>query len=295
MPPDHWPFADTVPPGLIVPSVRPASANVWALPTGYRPIGSSLAEKAVVAIVPAQDEEETIGQVLTQLDRLPLKEAIVVVNGSSDRTLSLVAKRRCRVIHVKPSLGHDVGRAVGAAATSADIYLFLDADIPIAAEDLMPFLLAVAGGVDVALNDNARTLGIPQLLHSVNIAKNFLNQALGRPDLGTCSLTTVPHALSHRAVEVITPARLAVPPLAHANAVLAGLNVRAVHSVDVTSTNRRRDPRSPTRAARVLERLIIGDHLEALQWVTSHRGPRGGYDDRMRRRDLLSTPPTFDP
>lgn len=242
------------------------------------------AARRAAAVVPAQNEERTIGAVLRQLRRLPLDEVIVVVNGSRDRTAEIAAAHGCRVIEIAGSLGHDVGRAVGAALADADICLFTDADIIVPAEDLAPFLRAVEDGVDVALNDLDRIIALPHRRHVVTLAKTFLNHVLDRPDLGLNSLTGVPHALSRRAVETIGWQRLAVPPVAHAAAVLAGLRVRAVHPVNVAARNRVHRYDSPTRLPIVLERLILGDHLEALELVKAARGARGGREDTLRQR-----------
>ncbi len=181
-----------------------------------------------------------------------------------------------------------MGRALGVlAAGKADVWLFTDADMPIEAEDFVPFLRAAADGVDLALNDITDFVPTGGPRHVVSVAKDFLNRVLGRPDLALNSLTAVPHALSHRAVITIGPARLAVPPLAHAVAVLEGLNVRAVHGVDVVGPNRVHSPQSADRSPTALERLILGDHIEALTEVSHRLGVRGGIPDRIRHREVL--------
>lgn len=249
----------------------------------------SLGELRAVAILPVQDEADTLPLVLQQVRRLPLSEIVVVVNGSKDRSADIARANGCHTIVFTESLGHDVGRSVGAAAVDADIYLFADADIVISAENLMPFVWAVAQGTDVALNDLSRIIGRGH--DNVSLAKSFLNHALGRPELGIASLTCVPHALSRKAVDVITPAHLAVPPIAHADAVLSGLVVRAVHGVDVVMTNRLHPIDSPSRSQMLLAKTIVGDHVEALHYVTAKLGPRGGFHDMQRRRDLLPGAP----
>jgi hypothetical protein len=248
------------------------------------PTYASISQKSV-AILAAQDEGRTIASVVEQLKRLSLREIIAVVNGSRDDTARAARSAGCRVIEFPQAIGHDVGRAVGAAAAlDAEAYLFVDADIVLRAEELMPFLGSVASGVDVALND-LRAWATP--IDAVNEAKLFLNLALGRPELGTASLTAVPNALSRRAVETIGPHRLSVPPLAHAVAVLAGLNVRPVHSVNVVSTNRQHPQSTPARAPASVQNLIIGDHLEAIGYILQQKGPRGGRSDGLRQRQLV--------
>ena len=241
----------------------------------------------VAAIVAARDEAATLPLVVHQLQRLPLLELIVVANGCVDGTAEAARSAGCRVIEYREPLGHDVGRALGAAQTQAEICLFADADIVLGAEYFMPFLLATAQGVDIALNDPRPFIPVPD---AVSTAKEFLNTALGRKDLGYASMTSVPHALRRSAIQRIGLDRLAVPPLAQAVGVLEGLLVRAVANVDVISTNRVHPLDSQPRSPRLLEETILGDHLEALQYVLRRQGARGGFSDAGRRRDLLTRP-----
>ena len=82
-----------------------------------------------------------------------------------------------------------------------DILLFTDADIVIPTSLLIPYVKAVESGVDVALN---RYNGITNTkhVHSVVLAKHALNAVLHRPDLVGTSMTTIPHALSRRALQM---------------------------------------------------------------------------------------------
>ena len=242
---------------------------------------------AAMAVVPARDEERTLPIVLAQLRRLPLQATIVVVNGSTDGTRGVAEASGCRVIGYPAALGHDVARAAGVVGQDPDIWLFTDSDLPIEAEDLVPFLRAAARGVDVALNDITPFLRSDGPRHVVSVAKDFLNRALGRADLGTNSLTAVPHAMTRRAVAAVTAPRLAVPPLAHAAAILEGLTVEAVHSVDVIAPNRIHAARVDDRSPQAVERLILGDHVEALAYVVQRLGARAGFSDLLRQRDVL--------
>ncbi|MFK4302643.1 hypothetical protein ABH892_002747 [Paenibacillus sp. RC254] len=229
--------------------------------------GDMLLRGTAAAVVSACNEESTIGGVLSELEKLPLTDIIVVLNGCTDGTRSIVAEHHPGVtlVSVPTRLGHDVGRAVGARMTQAEIVLFVDGDLPIPAFDLLPFLYAVDQGTDVALNDLSRHLPPYFRQDSVTRCKGFLNRVLRRPDLGASSLTAVPHALSRRSLELLGPAMLAVPPKAHAMAILHGMKVTAVHAVDVIGTNRKRTINIGKGNA--MEQLIVGDHAEALAAV----------------------------
>ncbi len=238
------------------------------------------APPAVSVIIPVMNERRTLGKVIREAFRVaPRTEVIAVVNGSTDGSLRIAQRSGAKVLAFPEPLGHDVGRAVGAREARGRVLLFIDADMVIPARLLRPFVDAVVQGVDVALNDYSGPVRKMQV-HNVVLAKHALNMLLGRPDLKGASLTAVPHAISRRALDAIGAESLAVPPLAHVKAVRAGLVVKRIRRVDVGSRNPIRLRRGRKRS---VERLIIGDHLEAIDWWTRHWGPRGGYEDLRER------------
>ncbi|MEK3731487.1 glycosyltransferase [Paenibacillus sp. FSL M8-0334] len=236
----------------------------------------------VSVVVPAMNEAERIGAVLAQAGAVhPQSEVIVVANGCRDQTEAIAARMGARVLSFPEPLGHDVGRSIGAREAKGGIILFIDSDMVISAEELKPFVYAVQSGVDVALNNYNGPIH-RQPVHRVILAKFTLNSMLGRSDLMGASMTAIPHALSRKALEVIGAEALSVPPKAMVTAVCRGLRVETVHSVEVGKRN-------PGRSAGAdpLERLVLGDHLEALYELAMQRGPRGGFSDGERRRDLV--------
>lgn len=242
--------------------------------------------KTIGAVVTAMNEEKAIPGVLEQLARLPLDELVIVVNGSTDHTFWSARKHgKAVIVHYVRPLGHDVGRAVGAKLIRSDIVLFLDGDFPIYAEHLVPFIDAVDKGTDVALNDITPYIDVFAGRDQVTIVKEMLNRSLGRSDLGSNSMTAVPHALSRKALETIGFANLMVPPKAQAIAVRDGLKVGTAMSVDVISKNRVRDKNTGT--ANPVASLIVGDHLEALGLLLRKEGARLHEADHIRNRDAL--------
>lgn len=237
-------------------------------------------------VLTAMNEEQSIPEVLKQLERLPADEAVFVVNGSTDQTFWYARLlTQGIVVHYPKALGHDVGRAIGAKLADADIVLFLDGDLPLQAEQLVPFIDAVAKGADVALNNIS-----PYIHHfagrdPVTICKEMLNRSMGRPDLQANSLTAVPHALSRKAIETIGAAGLMVPPKAQAIALRSGLKFSCPTSVDVISKNRIRDRN--TGRDNPVSRMIMGDHLEALDYLFRTDGARLVKTDRIRKRGVL--------
>lgn len=228
----------------------------------------------ISVIISARNEAQTLGQLLKQVSYLKPAEIIVVLNGCNDDSYQISRLHpQAIIVHCTESVGHDVGRAIGAKLSKGDILLFLDGDMVIPASQLFSFAAAVDDGIDVALNDLNPLLPSFGLSDDVTRSKLFLNYVLGRPDLGVGSMTAVPHALSRRALETIGYRELMVPPKAQALSILKKLRVEKVGTVDVIKHNRIR--RANTGAGNAMERLIIGDHAEAMFEVLSRRASGG--------------------
>ncbi|UUZ89541.1 glycosyltransferase [Paenibacillus sp. P25] len=238
--------------------------------------------KKVAAIVCVMNESHAIGKVLDELDRLPLHEIIVVINGSTDPSFDRVRAHPAApvIIHYDEPLGHDVGRSIGAKASQSDILLFLDGDTPVSYRKLLSFIRAIDKGADVALNDISPFIHRFHRRDSVSVIKEFVNRAMGRSDLMANSMTAVPHALSRAAVEAIGIENLSVPPLAQTIALSKRLKVTAPASVNVVRIS------SITRAHSPVTELVIGDHLEALHEAMRLGGTRLRFKDHMRKRHL---------
>jgi hypothetical protein len=246
-----------------------------------------------VACLCALNEERTIRAVLAEVASCPLVDLVgVVVNGSTDQTAELARSFRppgsCRVVVLEMAerLGHDAGRAVAAQwalTEGAEVLVFLDTDFVVKAADIAPFVQATRRGVDVALNGLSAVLAGWPSTGPVAAARTGLNAFLGRPDLGLDGLVAVPHALTRRAVETVAPGSLAVPPLALALAIMAGLTVEVVHTVNTVIPNRPSGERPRSRTAGEMSDLILGDHLEAISAILARRGARGGFSDLGRK------------
>ncbi|KAI7257077.1 hypothetical protein KC345_g10871 [Hortaea werneckii] len=241
-------------------------------------------EPYVSVIIPAMNEARTIARVIAGARGVhPRCEVIVIVNGSADQTADIARSSGANVIVYEQPLGHDVGRSAGAAAAKGEILLFTDGDLVIPASQLRPFVTAVSGGADIALNDYSGPVR-GRFPHPVVLSKHTLNLLLGRPDLKGCSLTAVPHAISRRALDVLGSGSLSRPPLAHARAVLDGLRVIAVHSVPVGKMNA---VRRKAGGSDPLQEIILRDHLEAVALLLERKGDRGGFSDGTRRREMV--------
>jgi len=95
----------------------------------------------VSLIIPALDEEKSIGSVLSAIPRQAVSEIIVVDNGSTDRTADVARHCGARVIS-EPRRGYGAACLAGIAEIDADceIVAFVDADFSDFPEDLEKLL-----------------------------------------------------------------------------------------------------------------------------------------------------------
>jgi glycosyltransferase involved in cell wall biosynthesis len=249
-----------------------------------RALVRNVPQPKVSVIIPVLNERKTLSRIIRQAYAVHKEsEVIVVCNGSNDGTKELARRLGTIVIEFNEPLGHDVGRSIGAKVARGDILLFLDGDMVISARELRPFVKAVSGGVDVALNSYSG-LTDRRDVHQVVEAKHALNTMLGRLDLRGASMTTVPHAISRHALQTIGAENLAVPPKSQAIAVTRKLRIEAVHYINVLKLNRLR---RKNRKLDPIGNLIVGDHLEAVYWLTRNSSERNGRTDLGRKRELV--------
>jgi glycosyltransferase involved in cell wall biosynthesis len=85
----------------------------------------------VDAVIPALNEEASIGRVLDALPRPPVRRVVVADNGSTDRTAEVARDRGARVV-TEPRRGYGAACLRALAALRADppaVVLFLDGDL----------------------------------------------------------------------------------------------------------------------------------------------------------------------
>jgi glycosyltransferase involved in cell wall biosynthesis len=97
-------------------------------------------------IIPALDEEASLPFVLAELPWASVHQAIVVDNGSRDRTAAVAAAHGAIVVH-EPRRGYGAACMAGvAAAADADVLVFLDADGSFDASEIPRLVCPIAAG-----------------------------------------------------------------------------------------------------------------------------------------------------
>jgi glucosyl-3-phosphoglycerate synthase len=120
-------------------ATRTSDIDDWSLDT----VVSRKAEHRVAVILPARDEEKTVGDIVTAITSAlsggpsPLVDEVIVVDsGSTDSTAAVAVASGARVVglgDVLPDLPPRRGKGEamwrGLAATDADLVVFVDADL----------------------------------------------------------------------------------------------------------------------------------------------------------------------
>ncbi|EOD00616.1 glycosyltransferase family 2 protein [Caldisalinibacter kiritimatiensis] len=84
----------------------------------------------VTAVIPAYNEEKTIGDVISTVKQVDLVDSIVVVSdGSEDRTADIAKLHDVEVIELEENMGKGGAIRKGVDNSKGDIILFLDADL----------------------------------------------------------------------------------------------------------------------------------------------------------------------
>ncbi len=139
-----FPKAGTLNGDLPEHQVDVASLTEHESPTDRCMVRSAL---PVTLIIPALNEERSIGSVLMAIDKDLVDEIIVVDNGSNDRTASIARHFGARVIF-QSKRGYGAACLSGIAAISprCEIVAFVDADFSDFPEDLTELLRPITDG-----------------------------------------------------------------------------------------------------------------------------------------------------
>ena len=85
---------------------------------------------SITAIVPAYNEEKTIGDVLNEIKKVKIIDDIIVVSdGSTDRTVEIAKSYNVKVVELSENLGKGGALKEGVDKCISEIILLLDADL----------------------------------------------------------------------------------------------------------------------------------------------------------------------
>jgi len=133
----------------------------------------------VLIVVPAFNEEKTLGKVIFDLREHGFKNILVIDDGSSDETHS-VAKRK-RVLLVSHIVNRGLGAALGTGFSVAkekrfEILVTFDADRQHRAEDLKRLIDPIMKGkADVVIGSRLKDLGyMPPVRRILNLLSNLM-------------------------------------------------------------------------------------------------------------------------
>ncbi len=88
-----------------------------------------MGNERVAVVIPAYNEETTVGEVVDVAKRASLVDEVLVVDNGSDDDTSRVAMDHGARLVSHPEGGKGQAMAAGVAATDAEIIVFLDADL----------------------------------------------------------------------------------------------------------------------------------------------------------------------
>ncbi|SDY84383.1 Glycosyl transferase family 2 [Proteiniborus ethanoligenes] len=109
---------------------------------------------SVTAIIPAFNEERTIGDVIKVLQRVNLIDKIIVVSdGSVDSTVDIAKKHEVEIVELRDNIGKGGALRKGVDASLSEIMLFVDADlIGLKEQHIVELLLPILKGeVDMTI------------------------------------------------------------------------------------------------------------------------------------------------
>lgn len=140
--------------------------------------------RSLSVIIPAMNEEETIGQLLTDLNAvIPALngwdvEVIVVDDRCTDKTASIAQSMGAKVVRNQLPAGKGTALRSGFAASSGEFLVMMDADYSHRPEDLPVFLEGIQNGVGLIIGSRVFG-GSDEYTHIRALGNVFLSAAFG--------------------------------------------------------------------------------------------------------------------
>lgn len=140
--------------------------------------------RSLSVIIPAMNEEDTIGQLLTDLNAIiPTLsgwdvEVIVVDDRCTDKTASIAQSMGAKVVRNQLPAGKGTALRTGFAAATGEFLVMMDADYSHRPEDLPVFLEAIQNGVGLIIGSRVFG-GSEEYTHIRALGNVFLSASFG--------------------------------------------------------------------------------------------------------------------
>ena len=147
-------------------------------------------QRRVSIVLPALNEERTIGEVIDEIKRADVAargyeiEVLVVDNGRTDRTEDIASRQGARVIR-EGERGKGSAVRTGFGQVSGDFVFMLDADFTYPAAHIPEMLELLEDGHDVVLGSRIRGYMEPGAMSRLNVVGNRLLALLANLLYGT--------------------------------------------------------------------------------------------------------------
>lgn len=163
----------------------PYHGGVWS-PQAATPTSSSV-QLVVDVVIPALNEEQSLGLVLNALPAGRVRRVVVVDNGSDDATVEVAQEGGAQVVS-EPQRGYGMACLTGLAKLREDppdVVVFLDADFSDHPEELMRVVRPIEQD-DVDMVIGSRTIGmrehgalLPQAIFGNRLACSLIDMLYG--------------------------------------------------------------------------------------------------------------------
>lgn len=248
--------------------------------------------KKVSVVIPAQNEEETLGSVLDDMNRMIAQmpnydiELICVDDHSPDSTANIARSFGAKVIENKRRPGKGMALRAGFEAATGDILVMLDADYSHRAEELPRMLEALTDGVGLVIGSRV-VGGSAEYTHIRALGNVFLSATLG-----LCTKRYLSDALNGYKVfrrDVFTDFEYTSKAFEIEIEIIANTLRKGYRVVEVSSNERARaGGEMKSRVVRHGTRFLLRILWEGLKGVKPRTAPAGRPVPALADKALLS-------
>jgi hypothetical protein len=213
---------------------------------------------------------------------------IIIVTPTKQEISDVIAKAAGYPLVVVEEKNQERIRVTGAKATKGDVVLFLQGDTVIYSVQLEQFLQPlVTNEADVVVTnvDNARKMEWPDV--SV-VYRQLVTDVVGHSDTKVGSLLCMPHAMTKKVLEHTGYESLTNPELTQLRLTEDGWCIHTSSAITtINSSNNYSSKNSYKNPLTKADIDTIKYDLQLLSACLKEKGPRGGFIDGGRKRDVI--------